>query len=425
MARRGLRVKTLPRDPRLLRAAALAARLFPGLRAPDLGCGGHEPYFAGLQAALKRAGVAQPTLVIDLTRLTANIAVVRGALAEARLGLRVVSKSLPAPKLLDAVMTGAATDRLMVFGGVMLDDVLTHHPHADVLTGRPLPAAQIADFVRRHANHPAPAARPQWLVDSPRRLAQYAEIARAAPAPMRINFEIDVGLHRGGLPDLAALAAAVDQALATPCLKIAGLMGYEPHVLGAASPAAEMAKVQRRYGEAARLLAEKLGDVSGLTLNTAGSGTYAMHLSDPVANELAVGSAFVMPTHFDLPTLKRHQPAVFIAQPVLKAMDPALFPRRDALTDAFNVLDPNSRRGFFLYGGYGDARPVSPPGLRFSPIFGGRAMLQGSAKVELAEDDFVFMRPTESEGVLLQFGDIAVYDGGEISAWWPTCRIHA
>ena len=30
------------------------------------------------------------------------------------------------------------------------------------------------------------------------------------------------------------------------------------------------------------------------------------------------------------------------------------------------------------------------------------------------------MRPTESEGVFLQFGDIAVYDGGEISGWWPT-----
>jgi len=106
-------------------------------------------------------------------------------------------------------------------------------------------------------------------------------------------------------------------------------------------------------------------------------------------------------------------------------MDPALFPRREGLTAALNTLDPNSRRGFFLYGGYGDARPVSPPGLRFSPHYGGRAMLAGSAKVELAQDDFVFMRPTESEGVFLQFGDIAVYDGHEISAWWPTFRIHA
>jgi D-serine deaminase-like pyridoxal phosphate-dependent protein len=110
---------------------------------------------------------------------------------------------------------------------------------------------------------------------------------------------------------------------------------------------------------------------------------------------------------------------------VLKIMDQALYPGREDLTAALNRLDPNSRRGVFLYGGYGDARPVSPRGLRFSAFYGGRAMLAGSAKVELAQDDLVFMRPTESEGVLLQFGDIAVFDGQDITAWWPTFPIHA
>jgi D-serine deaminase-like pyridoxal phosphate-dependent protein len=162
-----------------------------------------------------------------------------------------------------------------------------------------------------------------------------------------------------------------------------------------------------------------------MTLNTAGSPTYALHLADPYANEVSIGSAFVKPTHFDLPMLQDLQPAAFIAEPVLKVMDPVRFPRREGQTAALNILDPNSRRGFFLYGGYGDAKPVSPRGLRFSLHWGGRGMLAGSAKVELAQDDFVFMRPTESEGVFLQFGDIAVYDGQDITAWWPTFRIHA
>ena len=52
-------------------------------------------------------------------------------------------------------------------------------------------------------------------------------------------------------------------------------------------------------------------------------------------------------------------------------------------------------------------------------------MLAGSAKVAVAQDDFVFLRPTESEGVLLQFGDIAVFDGQDIAAWWPTFPVHA
>jgi D-serine deaminase-like pyridoxal phosphate-dependent protein len=202
-------------------------------------------------------------------------------------------------------------------------------------------------------------------------------------------------------------------------------MGYDPHVMGAASPAAEAARVQQRYAAAVKLLAEQLGDASRLTLNSAGSPTYALHLAGTAANEVSIGSAFVKPAHFDQPTLKALQPAAFIAEPVLKVMNPAVFPRREHLAGAYHRLDPNSARGFFLYGGYGDARPVSPPGVRFSAIWGGRGMLEGSARVTLAEDDFVFMRPTESEGVFLQFGDIAVYDGAEIGDWWPTFPIHA
>ncbi|HWF77467.1 MAG TPA: alanine racemase [Caulobacteraceae bacterium] len=418
-------MKRLPQGPRLLRAAAFASRFLPALRAPDRGAGGHDAYFASLQAALKRAGVAQPALVVDRQRLAANIETVRSQLAPSGLALRVVSKSLPAPALLDAVLAGTGANRLMVFNGVMLDEMAARHPQMDVLTGRPLPAAQVADFVRRHANSDAPAARPQWLADSVRRLAQYAEIARAAEAPLKVNLEIDVGLHRGGLPDMAALAAAVAAVKAEPLLRITGLMGYDPQVMGAAAPQAEAALVQQRYAAAVRLLAETLGDVSQLTLNSAGSPTYMLHLGGSAANEVSIGSAFVKPAHFDLPNLKPLQPAAFIAQPVLKVMDPAVFPRREGLSAAYRQLDPNSARGFFLYGGYGDARPVSPPGVRFSPIWGGRGMLEGSAKVVLAEDDFVFLRPTESEGVFLQFGDIAVYDGAEISGWWPTFPAHA
>jgi D-serine deaminase-like pyridoxal phosphate-dependent protein len=418
-------VKTLPRNPMLLRAAALASGILPGLREADRGAGGHDAYFAGLQAALNRAGVAAPALVVDRQRLEANIAAVKAQLAPTGLALRVVSKSLPAPALLEAVMAGTGTERLMVFNGVMLDEIAAFRPDADVLTGRPLPAAQVADFVHRHANNPAPAARPQWLADSPRRIAEYAAIARANDAALRINLEIDVGLHRGGLADLAALAEAVELVRAEPRLTITGLMGYDAQVAGAADPAAAEAQAQALYGAAVGLLAETLGDVAQLTLNTAGSPTFALHLHDPYANEVSIGSAFVKPTHFDLPTLKPLAPAAFIAEPVLKVMDPARFPRRARLEGAIGALDPNTRRGFFLYGGYGDAKPVSPAGLRFSPHYGGRAMLEGSAKVELDQDDFVFLRPTESEGVFLQFGDIAVYDGQEISCWWPTFRIHA
>ena len=241
---------------------------------------------------------------------------------------------------------------------------------------------------------------------------------------MRINLEIDVGMHRGGLPDLEVLSA-LDLMEAEPLLQVTGLMGYDAHVPGAAAPETELARVTRRYGAAVALLAEKLGDLSGLTLNTAGSPTYALHLDDPHANEVSIGSAFVKPTHFDLQSLQHLQPAAFVAQPVLKVMDPALFPRREGLTAALNTLDPNSRRGFFLYGGHGDARLVLR---RRAPRFsapmawprhaGGLGQgRSGAGRLRLHAAD--------RERGALQFGDIAVYDGQEIGAWWPTFRIHA
>ena len=40
-------------------------------------------------------------------------------------------------------------------------------------------------------------------------------------------------------------------------------------------------------------------------------------------------------------------------------------------------------------------------------------------KLEIAADEFVFLRPHQSEAVFLQFGDIAVYEAGAITERWP------
>ena len=406
--------------PWRLRAAGLGARLLPGLRVADRGAGGHDAYFTALSAALVRAGVARPTLVIDAQRLASNVKIVRDALAPSGLALRAVTKSLQAPALLAAVLKGAGTRRLMVFNGVMLGEIAALYPDADVLLGRPLPAVEVATLVWDGLG----AVRPQWLVDSGRRLAQYIDIARAKSAPLRINFEIDVGLHRGGFAGPADLDAAIDLAMAEPLIEIAGLMGYDPHA--AASPEVEGARVIARYVAFAAVLTAKTGRPAGdFTLNTAGSLTWRFHLGDHIANEVSIGSAFLKPAHFDHPSLADLAPAVFIVQPVLKALDPALIPGMEDLAGAIDARDPNAARGFFLYGGYGDARVVSPHGLAWSRLYGGRSLLTGSRRVALDQDDFVFLRPTESEGVLLQFGDIAVFDGEEISTWWPTFAVAA
>ena len=46
-------------------------------------------------------------------------------------------------------------------------------------------------------------------------------------------------------------------------------------------------------------------------------------------------------------------------------------------------------------------------------------MLNGSANIHLEPDDWIFLRPTQSEFVFLQFGDILVYDQGVVESRWP------
>src|SRR5690606_18998858 len=194
-------------------AAALASRK------SDKG-GAHDRYFANLSAALRRAGIAHPVLVVDRARLDRNIAAARTTLAPSRLPLRVVAKSLPAAGLIDHVARGMATNRLMVFNGAMLE-TMAARPEADLLLGKPLPAAEFAGLVDKLGAETA--SRIQWLIDTPGRLKQYAAIAAARTMPLRANMEIDVGLHRGGFADGKALAEAVDLARTLPQVAVSGL----------------------------------------------------------------------------------------------------------------------------------------------------------------------------------------------------------
>jgi D-serine deaminase-like pyridoxal phosphate-dependent protein len=318
------------------------------------------------------------------------------------------------------------TNRFMVFNGAMLTEMATR-PDADLLLGKPLPALQLAQFLDKAG--PDAAQKVQWLIDTPERLKQYMDLASAKNASIRLNFEIDVGLHRGGFTEATALAAAIQTAKQSAAISVSGLMGYDPHVPKMSDPAAAYAQSQQKYRAAITVLQDTLGvDPATLTLNGAGSPTYTRHAQGTVANEVSVGSAFVKPTDFDLPGLARHVPASFIATPVIKALDRMQLPGNEWLSGPLNFMDPNTKRAFFIYGGHWLATPVSPPGLEFSNLFGrssNQEMLTGSKHVDLKPDDYVFFRPNQSEAVFLQFGDIALFDGKKISGFWPTFPVSA
>jgi D-serine deaminase-like pyridoxal phosphate-dependent protein len=378
---------------------------------------GHDAYFAGLTQALRGAGLARPALIVDHARMMANVDAAAETLATSGLPVRLVVKSLPAFGLLDPIAERLKTNRFMIFNGAMLAHVIRHRPGADVLLGKPLPAAEAAQFIAASVDAP-PAGRPQWLVDTVERLNTYIALARAANAPIRVNFEIDVGLHRGGFNDAGALNAALEIARREQLVRVSGLMGYEPHIPKTPQPRAAFARAQDMYAAARDRLCDVLNvSTETLTLNSAGSPTYKLHASGTVANEVAIGSAFVKPLDFDLSTLEHHAPACFIATPVIKALDAFQLPSLEWLSKGMAQIDRDSARAFFIYGGHWLAQPVSPPGLRFNKLYGrssNQELLTGAADIELGVDDFVFFRPTQSEAVFLQFGPIALYREGRI-----------
>lgn len=423
------RFNALSRRSLMLGSAGVATLGLLALSRPAKEGGPTEPYFEKLGAAVTAAGLARPTLVIDLARLDQNIAVMKSHLRSG-MGYRIVAKSLPSLPLLQHVMAAADTNRLMLFHQPFVNLVAQEIPQADVLLGKPMPVAAVARFYDQLGPTTFdPAKQLQWLIDTPERLQEYQTLANARSQAMRINLELDVGLHRGGLTDPAGLKAILETIDADPLLTFSGFMGYDPHLasvpdlMGWQSRAIETSMdIYKSFIAAA---AEHYGEdwkPDALTLNTAGSPTYQIHDQTLHANEVAVGSALVKPTHFDTPTLADHVPASFITTPVVKTSNRTDIPGLEALTGPTRLWDRNTAQTFFIYGGNWLAEPVSPPGLRTNGVFGrssNQEMLNGSDLIDLAPNDMVVLRPTQSEFVFLQFGDIVVLDGGEITESWP------
>lgn len=401
----------------LVGATALAVR--PGRHGAP-----HERYFTELTQALRAAGIATPTLVIDRQRLHANVKqIVRNI--GGRMQLRVVAKSLPSIALIHEVQALTQTDRLMLFSLPQLLQLATGNNQ--ILLGKPLPVAAAARFYRDAKAQPAPG-QVQWLVDTPERLAQYRDLARQQQLPLAVNFEIDVGLHRGGIASAQALQDMLAIVQSEPRLQWSGLMGYDAHITKipdvAGARQSATAHARQTYAAYASQVKTTLGEaaVQHATFNAGGSPTYRLYDGSGVENEVAVGSAMVKGLDFDTPLLSDLQPATFIATPVLKALSPFQMPYGvEFLGSAARTWDRNQERAYFIYGGNWLADPVSPAGLQASGLYGtssNQQVLVGSGMQNLQVDDMVFFRPRQSEAVLQQFGDIAVYEDGKIVQFW-------
>lgn len=261
-------------------------------------------------------------------------------------------------------------------------------------------------------------------------LQAYLEFARAQKQNLRLNIEIDVGLHRGGVADTATLNNMLDMISNEPMAQFSGLMGYEPHIVKvpnilhnraqAESQAKALYRVFREFAlrhPASRLAPEQL------TLNTAGSPAYRLHIDNPDVNELSIGSAVVKPSDFDSELLADLQPALFIAAPILKVGAFSLPYGAQAVSQLTRWWDVNQAKSVIIHGGEWRAQVASPEGIRASELYGtstNQKVMTAAADFAYRAGDYVFFRPMQSEMLMLQFGALSIYEQGRISDQWPT-----
>lgn len=418
----------------LVAAAAIAKPVDKG--------GPHTPYFLRLNKTLRDNGIDTPVLVIDLDRLDRNIDRVAESVGiRPKKTYRVVAKSIPSPELVAYVASRARTQSLMVFHRPFLQSMVSLNPQSDILMGKPIPVAAVEKFYSEHAKSKIAfskkvAAEPkgffnpekqlQWLVDTSDRLQQYLQVARSRNIIMQVNLELDVGLHRGGFEAGQALQdtlAIIERN--SEHLQFSGFMGYDAHLMGIPEFLAkrELPKVKARYAACVEQLKTSFPDLvrDELCFNGAGSPTFRHYEGDTVVNDLSAGSCLMKPTHYDLGILEDFEPSAFIASPVLKRLEGARIPAVDWSAPLIRGWDKNQAQMYFCYSGNWLATIDSPPGMspHFAYVSSNQQGYSAPNSVDIEVDDFIFLRPTQSEAVLLQFGSLLLVRGDQIVDRWP------
>lgn len=392
----------------------------------------HDRYFADLQALLQRDGPGTACLILDLDRLNHNLIALRKNMPASK-RYRLVSKSLPCPDLIEQVLTTMHSRRVMCFHQPFANRLARDFPDSDLLFGKPIPVQAAERFYQRlYPGRFDPQRQLQWLVDTPARLAAYAELARAQNLRMRISIEIDVGLHRGGVDNdsdfVAMLRMLRDN---SRHLRLGGLMGYDPHVVKLPAVLGSPDELQQQantvYRHYIRLLRREAPDLLTMqqdlpmVFNGAGSPNFVLHDERAPTNDLAIGSALVKPSDFDLPTLEAFRPALWIATPVLKSAPGPELPGIEWAQWPARIWNPNLARSHFIYGGNWMADAHSPTGLAPNELFGrssNQEMLNSAPSADLATGDWVFLRPRQSETLMLQFGPLQVVQAGGLVDRW-------
>ncbi|MGQ9844416.1 MAG: alanine racemase, partial [Spirochaetota bacterium] len=376
----------------------------------------------------------RPVIIVDLDNLDKNLSIVKKKFHPS-MKFRLTVKSIPCPWLIDYILTKMNSNCVMVFHGPDISYLANNSRDYDILLGKPMPINAVKEFYNslKPGIQFKPEKQIQWLVDTPARLKQYYDFAQQKNINMRINIEIDVGLHRGGIATVKELDQMLSFIKKNPRnLTFAGFMGYDVHSASAISIICSKKKAIQNAFEDTMARYRTFYDYGKqkypelikckLTFNSGGSHTYMLFDGKLPVNDIAMGSALLKPSDFDKPLLQDHVEALFVATPVLKRLEGTTIPFIEGISNLMAKWNPNRQVTYFIYGGGWRANYYEPAGLIENTIYGfstNQAIVNGSKSTALAVDDYIFLRPTQSEAIMREFGDVLVMRNGKIIGRYP------
>lgn len=419
-------------------------------------------YFDRLSMSIDAAGIGTPIVVVDLDRMEANVDRIRGGIegdvppppgTRPDKVFRVVEKSLPSIDLLRLVTERAGqagAERFLVLHLPLLPALLEAFPSADVISGKTHLTSAVAAFfdgLPAGTDRAAVARQVVFLADGVERLMELGMLADrlaavSAGLRLRVAVEIDVGLRRSGVrtPDqLAAVLALVADGSAG-AIELAGLLGYDGHVVH--GPGASTEAAHEAWIEATAAFRDFVAVVASfpslmrddLIFHSGGTTTFPLYRSPPAdasgtpfstpVNDVATGGGVLRPGEYPDFLIGGLAPAIFVAAPVLRVYRPG----EDLPEIPFLGADLSARvfgdlHGLTVYGG-GWPAFFTHPRVGPAPLSGGGAggcawvpnqgLLSAAPELAIEPGDWIYFHPTSSD-VIFQFDRIHTVRGGSLT----------
>ena len=261
---------------------------------------------AGWDAFQRR--LETPSLCLDLDRFEANLTTMARAIAERGKAWRPHSKCHKSPEIARQQIaagaigvTCAKVSEAEIFAAVGIRDLLIAHlPVGPARVDRIVSLCKLADPIVT-CDHFAQA--------EPMSIA-----CQRAGVQCRVLVDINIGMNRTGITpgrDALELAQAIDR---LPGLSLAGIMGYEGHVMPVADPVAK----QRMIRDALTILNESRDQFqrAGLCcdiVSAGGTGSLNDAAAAPGITELQSGGGiFGDPFYTRMPGVSPYQPALTV-----------------------------------------------------------------------------------------------------------------